>query len=571
MHPLPPAPRTGDLPSWLYSISPYWLHGCEGGENAQVGLVNSLSEVRTKLSLGIVQGLLFWMWQQRPLSFVAATLAHGLHASAPFLPPLAAAIAARIMDLPETDALASAPADCLHNRNAAWRHLPPLVSQPDIGLAVLAQAWEAVLLLGDATLAHGLLGAATWPSALIPLRQRLAAEVDLHLGGLPDAMARVNTVDDNTFPHWQAYVLAELAARGGDNAMATKILERLWAAMPWHTNLTLKLASMRASRPPALPVYDAPPAAVCLYTWNKAGPLGGDGGPLRQTLESLADSALHGAHELILNNGSTDSTAQVLAQAGALFPQGRCTVITLPVNVGAPPARNWLLSRPEAQAARYAAFLDDDIILPPNWLSNMLAHAEAWPQAGSIGCRIVDALPPRAIQCTDYHLMPPGRIGVSSFRDFQERLFIHENFVRSPDLGLFDYLRPCQHVSGCCHLVRMAAVADAGLFDVRFNPTQFDDLERDLRQGLRGWHSLYVGTTAVRHMQHSSLAKARSALSMAQVLGNKLKLEHLFDDAQIRSLAEDDHRRMLRHLAAAYTDLHESLPGKDDAAQSSSN
>jgi len=71
----------------------------------------------------------------------------------------------------------------------------------------------------------------------------------------------------------------------------------------------------------------------------------------------------------------------------------------------------------------------------------------------------------------------------------------------------------------------VSVLAELGGFDIRFSPTQFDDLDRDLRSAVAGHPAAYAGDVAIAHVQHSSLAKAKGPAATGQVLGNKIKLE----------------------------------------------
>jgi len=222
---------------------------------------------------------------------------------------------------------------------------------------------------------------------------------------------------------------------------------------------------------------------------------------------------------VVLDNGSADETPEVIRRLAGSFAPGRFERVALPVNVGAPAARNWLLALTACREAAWVAFLDDDLVLPPDWLVELLSAAATDPGASAIGCRITDAVPPFGVQSADYHLLPREWIA-RSFDDLPERLAVN-NFGGTADTGLFAYTRPCLSVTGCCHLIRPA---DGG-FDLKFTPTQFDDLDRDLGVFLKGGHALYHGRLAVLHRQHSSLRQAASAAASAQVLAHKLKLE----------------------------------------------
>jgi hypothetical protein len=105
----------------------------------------------------------------------------------------------------------------------------------------------------------------------------------------------------------------------------------------------------------------------------------------------------------------------------------------------------------------------------------------------------------------------------------------------------------------------MAAVERAGGFDLRYTPSQFDDLDRDLRSALAGMPAVYAGTLAVRHVQHSSLAKAQTVRQTGHVMGNKLKLDTKYSDDELAALARDNARLLWDDLEAKHAALVDRL------------
>jgi GT2 family glycosyltransferase len=320
------------------------------------------------------------------------------------------------------------------------------------------------------------------------------------------------------------------------------MFEGLFRQMPWHVNLLLRITT---PEPPAAP-GSARDTAILLYSWNKAG-------LLADTLASLAASHIDGALIVVLDNGSDDDTASVIEKSSRLFPEGAFESVRLPVNVGAPAARNWLLALPRVREREFAAFLDDDILLPPDWLVRLRATLLNSPQAGVAGCKITDATTPFAVQSADYNLLPLG-LGEQGFRDLPEHVHAFDNAGGEPDFGQYEYSRPCLSVSGCCHLLRMAAVREAGGFDIAFTPSQFDDFERDLRSALAGMPAVYTHAPAIRHVQHSSLKRATTLQQAAQVFGNKVKLAHMYGEEEAARLVSMNYTLMgedlLRRVAA---------------------
>ncbi|ADP87324.1 glycosyltransferase family 2 protein [Nitratidesulfovibrio vulgaris] len=319
------------------------------------------------------------------------------------------------------------------------------------------------------------------------------------------------------FMNWAIVRRAALLAEEGDTAEASALLRRVWTAMPWHPNLVLALHELE--RPHPAPPKDTPPPAILLYSWNKRD-------VLAATLDSLRASGTGDAPVFVLDNGSTDGTDTMLdaiaRQWGSPF-----TKLHLPVNIGAPAARNWLLSLDALKRHDRVVFLDDDVLLDHGWLDGLLSVAVAHPSAAVVGCRITDAAAPHAVQCADFFALPPA-LGQRSFADLEEHLFIHGNAGASTDTLLTAYSRPCLSVSGCCHLFDRAALDACGHFDIRFSPSQFDDLEHDLRTVLSGREVWYAGGVRVRHVQHSSLRQAADRARSAHIFGNRIKLEHLY-------------------------------------------
>ncbi len=432
--------------------------------------------------------------------------------------------------------------------------LSATMRDPVKGMSWLRLCWQDLLFINRPELAEAALELVSWTGQTLPLKARLHAELAFHTRPPKEALAVVTDLDPLTWGLWRAYAGGELLLRAGETDAGRAVLTGLWRAIPWHVNLTLKLHELYTPTPLARE-SDTADTAVLLYSWNKAD-------LLAATLESLAASDIGQAQVYVLDNGSTDRTPEVLERARSLFgpANGRAPlhVETLPVNVGAPAARNWLLALPAVRQAAWAAFLDDDVVLPPDWLLRLLGAARGRENVGAVGCRITAATPPHGLQSADYNIFPsPPR--VTEAGSLPNRVLMFDNCAGSVDTGLFTYVRPCLSVSGCCHLVSMAAVARAGGFDLRYTPSQFDDLDRDLRSALAGMPALYAGTLAVKHVQHSSLARSQTTRQIGHVMGNKLKLDTKYSDDELAALGRENSRLLWDDLQARHAFLIDRL------------
>ena len=380
------------------------------------------------------------------------------------------------------------------------------------------------------------------------LHARLHADIARHALGTEQAMAALQQVTHPGFALWHTQQTATLLLQLGERETAASLFRDLWKTMGFHPNLTLQTyeASTPLAKSPLPDSLNAP--AIVLYSWNKAE-------QLRQTLESLRASDTGDCPIFVLDNGSTDATAAVLDREAAQWAEGRFRRISLPINVGAPAARNWLLSLPEVRQRPWTVFLDDDIILPDHWLRKLWSTAQAHPQAGAVGCTITDHTAPHAIQCADFHLLPQA-MGQRSFEDLQEHAFVYGNASGERDTALTAFTRPCMHVSGCCHMISARSIDACGAFDVRFSPSQFDDLERDMRAGLAGYHAVYNGSLRIRHMQHSSLRQANTPAKNGHIFGNKIKLEHIHGEKAVARLRDASRTLVLDDLKRKTARLH---------------
>lgn len=597
-----PTPAPARVPALLATLMervPTWECGAMGADNQYRlarGAIENAGGDPGVTAAGV--GMALWGWRDHPLDTRLAALLRAImedapHAFDPALRALVTRLHGRLRvpaDFGALDAALTAhggPAAA--PGHAVLELVLPRLRDPAHGLFWLARGVDwcmrhenvagstgaappaspvspALSVADDATLETLLRAATALPEPLaLPetVARRLRAQWAVQRLPAAEALPRLHAATErdaaatSPFAPWYALRRAELLARtgcGADAPEAAALLLPLWRAVPYHPNLTLALHELLHPLPPA-PAAAALPA-ILLYTWNKCD-------LAARTLRALHAAGFRRAPVFALDNGSQDGTGDML-QALAADWGSPFSVLRLPVNVGAPAARNWLLSLPEVRRCEHAVFLDDDVLPDPGWLEGLLALAHARPGWGAIGCAITDHTPPHALQCADFFALPP-EMGTRSFADIDEHWHIHGNSSGSADTLLTAYSRPCLSVSGCCHMVSMASVHQAGAFDVRFSPSQFDDLERDIRCTLAGLPVWYTGAVRMRHMQHSSLRQATNRAHSAHIFGNRIKLEHLHpaDKAcQAReassALARQDLLRKATALAA-----HRSLPDAD--------
>jgi len=262
-----------------------------------------------------------------------------------------------------------------------------------------------------------------------------------------------------------------------------------------------------------------PRVHVFIYTYNKMQ-------FLHEALQSLQKTAYKNYKVFILNNGSTDKTEALLYS----LPRNKFAemkIINLPVNIGAPAARNWLIHDPENRYADFVAYLDDDIVLPPNWIKDMVKTFEAFPEAGVVGAKILFMNTPKTIQHT-------GGI-ITAKQDWLHSINAHSF---EPDQGQHDYIAPRHYVMGCAHMYRKEVFDVVGDYDLRFSPTQFDEVEHQIRMRLYGYQAIYNGFIEVVHKLQTGINQTKAALISREA--NRLKMEPLFTEKEIAFLVDEN-------------------------------
>jgi GT2 family glycosyltransferase len=370
--------------------------------------------------------------------------------------------------------------------------------------------------------------ALTPPKPLAPAWNRLLFTHLAAMGENEAALARFALLGSADKNEVVLNAAAELYRKTDQTGPAMDLYRLSLAKDPSQAPVRLRLAELETPFRPKPELTGERAVSICLYSYNKAD-------LLFRTLKGLATSRIGGAAVTVLINGCSDESLSAAETARTLFPNNPYEIINLPVNVGAPAARNWLINRKLTRESDYAAFLDDDVDVPPDWLEKYLTVMEDRPKAGVVGCKILDPGQPARYQYL-YR-------GVSQASEELLKL-TPARPARQYDNGLYDFIRETDSVMGCLHLFRREALEAAPLFDIRFSPSQVDDIDHDLMLRLAGFEVIYCGLVACVHNQSSGLSEKTLSndLAFGNAVGNDVKLfyKHL------------DHMEKLRELGRAW-------------------
>jgi GT2 family glycosyltransferase len=208
--------------------------------------------------------------------------------------------------------------------------------------------------------------------------------------------------------------------------------------------------------------------AVVVPNWNGAAWLPG-------CLDAIAAQTLAPAETIVVDNGSTDGSLELLARR-----EPGVRVIELGRNTGFAAAANRGV---EAAAAEAVALVNTDVLLEPDWLERVAGALAADPRAASVACKMVDLRDPGLLWDAGDLLRRDGA-AIQLGRGERDR-------------GHYD--RPGEAFSACAGaaLYRRDAVLDAGGFDERYF-AYLEDVDLGLRLRVAGWTCRYEPAVA-RH------------------------------------------------------------------------
>lgn len=210
--------------------------------------------------------------------------------------------------------------------------------------------------------------------------------------------------------------------------------------------------------------------SVVVLVWNGAA-------YIVDCLEALAAQDYPAFEILVVDNGSTDGTPDIVAQR---FPQVR--LIRNPRNLGFAAGNNVGL---RAAGGDLLVLLNVDTRVQCGWLA-ALADAFDDPSIGIAGCKLL--YPDGSIQHAGGFMYGP--------RGEADHLGRH-----APDDGRFAALADVEYATGAAFAIRRIVLNQIGLLDEGFSPIYYEDTDLCFRARAAGWRVVYVPLAIVTHYE----------------------------------------------------------------------
>ena len=218
---------------------------------------------------------------------------------------------------------------------------------------------------------------------------------------------------------------------------------------------------------------------------------------IRRCLEAVIRQEGVSIEIVVVDNGSTDSTAAVLRQF-----RGRVRVIRCGRNLGFAEAQNRAI---RASSTEWVLTLNPDVLLRPGFVRALVEAGQADPEAGAV-CGKLLSIGPGFAPLDAARIDSTGICFTPALRHF-------DRGWREPDCGGFENPEYVFGASAAAALYRRSMIDDVAIDGDFFDPDFFvyrEDADVAWRAQLLGWRTLYTPAAEAFHVRTVTPANRRS-------------------------------------------------------------
>jgi GT2 family glycosyltransferase len=217
----------------------------------------------------------------------------------------------------------------------------------------------------------------------------------------------------------------------------------------------------------------------------------------RQCLESIFSKTIYPNYEIVVvDNASTDGTPDYLQTVAATHPNMR--LVLNKENRGFAAGNNQGVA---AASGAYIAYLNNDIVVTPGWLSGLLTHLSD-PAIGAVG-PVTNYAGNESRIAVDYH-------NISDLDDFARR-YTRAHAGQSFEIRMLALF---------CMLLRRSVIEAVGPLDEQFGVGMYEDDDFSLRIRQKGYRILCAEDVYIHHWGSAAFSR------LAQERFERLHLEN---------------------------------------------
>jgi hypothetical protein len=229
-----------------------------------------------------------------------------------------------------------------------------------------------------------------------------------------------------------------------------------------------------------------PLVAVVILNWNNPA-------DTEACLASVAALDYPHVHTIVVDNGSTDdSVARIRRNHPAV------ELLETRENLGYGEGNNVGIRRALERSVAFVLVLNNDAVVAPTMLSELVAVAAADPRIGMVGPMVC---------CRS---SPPTLFAAGSFVEWRRGTIRHRGMLEPPGAYADEAPRAVDFIAGCGILVSRALIESCGLLDARYY-LNLEDVEWGVRARRRGFEVFYVPSAVMWHEGSATLGKASPA------------------------------------------------------------
>jgi GT2 family glycosyltransferase/glycosyltransferase involved in cell wall biosynthesis len=227
---------------------------------------------------------------------------------------------------------------------------------------------------------------------------------------------------------------------------------------------------------PRISLPEEPLVSVIIVAWNGMS-------DIDTCIQSVLTHDYQNLECLVIDNGSSDGTPEHIRQRYSevlLIQNSKNRGFTAGVNQG-------ILK----SAGDVIFLLNQDAIMKPGLLSEII-HVLSDESVAVAGCKI-------------YH--PDGEILQHAGGIFHDNGLTDHYGAGEKDAGQFDEDRDVAYVTGAAFAFKKDLVQEIGIFDTRFSPAYFEELDYCIRASRAGYRIRYCHKATATHRESSSTGK----------------------------------------------------------------